>query len=341
MNTLTNPVPANTQEVDFKKLLNDYKQADFKRSLWQVVNSFVPYFAILIAMYFTLNISYWLTLVLAVPAAGFMIRIFIISHDCGHGSFFKSRRAREITGFISGLIAFVPYHQWRHSHALHHATSGDLDRRGLGDVWTLTVNEYLELPFLKRLGYRLYRNPLIMFGLGPIYVFLVGQRFPQKGAKKRERNSVLFTNLALLSIVLVSAFTIGIKTYLLIQMPVLIFAATAGVWLFYVQHQYEDVYWEHSASWDFQAAALQGSSYYQLPAILRWFSGNIGFHHIHHLNSRIPNYYLKRCHQILTRHIDIKPITFFKSFKSLNCRLWDENNAKLVGFGYLKRLAVN
>jgi omega-6 fatty acid desaturase (delta-12 desaturase) len=295
---------------------------------------------LLVAMYFSLNISYWLTLILAIPAAGFMVRIFIISHDCGHGSFFKSKKARDIIGFITGVITFVPYKHWRHSHAIHHATSSNLDRRGLGDVWTLTVNEYLALSFWRRLEYRLYRNPFIMFTVGPLYQFLIAQRFPEKGAKKKERNSVYLTNLAIAGIIILSSLTIGIKAYIIIQLSVMFFAALGGVWLFYVQHQFEDVYWERNESWDFQAAALQGSSYYQLPAILHWFSGNIGFHHIHHLNSRIPNYYLKNCHRILTQHIEIEPITMLKSFKSLKCRLWDEKNDKLVGFGYLKQLAV-
>ncbi len=341
MSNIENSNNSNEDSKKYRTLLHQYQHPDLKRSIWQIINSVMPYLALLVAMYFSLEISYWLTLILAIPTAGFMVRIFIISHDCGHGSFFISKKARDITGFISGLISFVPYKQWRHTHSIHHATFANLDRRGLGDVWTLTVEEYLALSFWRRLEYRLYRNPLVMFGIGPLYLFLIGQRFPEKGAKRRERNGVHLTNLLLLAIVVLSAFTIGLKAYIMIQLPVLFFAAVAGVWLFYVQHQFEDVYWERNESWDFQAAALQGSSYYQLPGILRWFSGNIGFHHIHHLNSRIPNYYLKKCHQILAQHVEIKPITIMKSFRSLKCRLWDEKNYKLVGFGYLKHLAVN
>ena len=338
---MSNTANSIAEKNKYRKMLHQYQQPDLKRSLWQIINSYIPYFALLVAMYFSMDVSYWLTLLLAIPAAGFMIRIFIISHDCGHGSFFKSKKLRDITGFISGLIAFVPYKQWRHSHAIHHATCGDLDRRGLGDVWTLTVKEYLELPLRNRIAYRIYRNPFIMFGIGSLYMFLIGYRFPEKDAKKRERNSVHLTNLILLSIVVLTTLTIGFKAYVLIQLPVMFIAATAGVWLFYVQHQYENVYWKRHESWDYEAAALQGSSYYQLPGVLRWFSGNIGFHHIHHLNSRIPNYYLKQCHQILTQHVEIEPITLLKSLKSLKCRLWDEENYKLVGFGYLKSLALN
>ncbi|MEJ2545618.1 MAG: fatty acid desaturase [Calditrichaceae bacterium] len=340
MSAITQSIHETTKSNQYRKLFKDYQQPDLKRSIWQIVNSFLPFMVLLVAMYFSLNISYWLTLILAIPAAGFMVRIFIISHDCGHGSFFKSKKARDIIGFITGVITFVPYKHWRHSHAIHHATSSNLDRRGLGDVWTLTVNEYLALSFWRRLEYRLYRNPFIMFTVGPLYQFLIAQRFPEKGAKKKERNSVYLTNLAIAGIIILSSLTIGIKAYIIIQLSVMFFAALGGVWLFYVQHQFEDVYWERNESWDFQAAALQGSSYYQLPAILHWFSGNIGFHHIHHLNSRIPNYYLKNCHRILTQHIEIEPITMLKSFKSLKCRLWDEKNDKLVGFGYLKQLAV-
>jgi omega-6 fatty acid desaturase (delta-12 desaturase) len=341
MSALAKSINENTGSNQYRKLLTDYQQPDLKRSIWQIINSFVPYLALLVAMYYSLGISYWLTLILTVPAAGFMVRIFIISHDCGHGSFFKSKTARDVTGFITGVITFVPYKQWRHNHAIHHATCANLDRRGLGDVWTLTVDEYLALSFWGRLGYRLYRHPFIMFTVGPLYLFLIAQRFPEKEAKKKERNSVHLTNLSLVGIVLLTSITIGIKAYLIIQLSILFFAAAGGVWLFYVQHQFEDVYWDRNESWDFQAAALHGSSYYQLPAILRWFSGNIGFHHIHHLNSRIPNYYLEQCHQILVQHVKIEPITIMKSFKSLKCRLWDEKNTKLVGFGYVKQLVVN
>ncbi|HES59944.1 MAG: fatty acid desaturase [Calditrichaceae bacterium] len=340
MSTLAKSININTETQQYRKLLIDYQQPDLKRSIWQIINSFIPYLALLAAMYFSLNVSYWLTLILAIPAAGFMVRIFIISHDCGHGSFFKSKPVRDIVGFITGVIAFVPYKHWRHSHAIHHATNANLDRRGFGDVWTLTVNEYLALSFWRRLEYRLYRNPFIMFTVGPLYHFLIAQRFPEKGAKKKERNSVYLTNLSLAGIVILSSIIIGLKAYLIIQLSVLFFASLGGVWLFYVQHQFEDVYWERDESWDFQAAAIQGSSYYKLPVLLQWFSGNIGYHHIHHLNPRIPNYYLKQCHQLLIRYVEIEPITIRKSFNSLKCRLWDEKNEKMVGFGYLKQLAV-
>lgn len=321
-----------------KKWLHTYQIPDPRRSWWQIVNSFTPYILLFIAMYFLLEISIWLTFLLAIPAAGFMIRLFIISHDCGHGSFFKSKKLSRIVGFITGIISFVPYEQWRYSHAIHHATCGDLDRRGSGDVWTLTVKEYQEQSKWKKFVYRFYRNPLVMFGIGPLYMFLIGYRFPSSDAKKRERESVLWTNLTLLGVITALIFLLGLKSYLLIQLPIMIFALTAGVWLFYVQHQYEDVYWARHEKWDFDAAALEGSSYYKLPVVLQWFTGNIGFHHVHHLNARIPNYYLKSCHAEVIKHTSIRTITLLSSLKSLKFRLFDEDLEQMVGFGHLRKL---
>jgi len=321
-----------------REVFSKYQQPHMGRSIWQMVNSFVPYFLLVVAMYFSLNISIWLTLLLAIPTAGFLVRIFIIFHDCTHGSFFKSKKLRTIVGYISGIITFAPYRQWQKSHSMHHTTTGDLDRRGMGDVWTLTVNEYLAESRWKRFLYRVYRNPIIMFGFGPLYLFLIGNRIPLPGTKTQEKKSVYLTNLALISIIALMTYLIGFKAYLLIQLPIIFFGTTAGVWLFYVQHQFEDAYWERGDTWDFEAAALQGSSYYELPAILRWFTGNIGFHHIHHLNARIPNYYLKKCHDEMVKREEIKSITLLSSLKSLNCRLWDEDQYKLVSFSYLKKL---
>jgi omega-6 fatty acid desaturase (delta-12 desaturase) len=285
-------------------------------------------------MVLSLDVSYWLTLLLSIPTAGFLVRIFIIFHDCGHGSFFASRRANDLVGAFTGVLTFTPYHRWRRAHAVHHATAGDLDRREMGDVWTMTVMEYIEAPAVRRLGYRLYRNPVIMFTLGSWLSFLVFQRFWYREGK-RERNSVLWTNLALLFIVVVASFTIGLKAYLLVQLPVLFLAATAGVWLFYVQHQFEGVYWERHENWDYMDAALRGSSFYKLPRLLQWFSGNIGFHHIHHLSPRIPNYNLEQCHNE-NPLFHIEPVTLRSSLNSLGFRLYDEEHRRLVGFGHLK-----
>jgi omega-6 fatty acid desaturase (delta-12 desaturase) len=234
-------------------------------------------------------------------------------------------------------LSFTPYYHWRWEHALHHATSGDLDRRGKGDVWTLTVQEYLEASRWQRFAYRLARNPFILFVLAPLFLFTVKQRFASSKAARRERNSVYWTNLALLAMAAGLSCLFGLKTYLLLQSGVVLAAGVAGVWLFYVQHQFEGVYWERGGHWDYCTAALRGSSFYQLPWILQWFSGSIGFHHIHHLSPLIPNYNLAKCHQSEPLFQTVKPVTLFGSFKSLTFRLWDEQRRKLVGFRAVKR----
>ncbi len=323
-------------ETDLKKTIALFSRPDRRRSISQLINSVLPYLATVTLMYYSLAISYWLTLLLAIPAAGFLVRIFIIFHDCGHGSFFKSHKANTIVGYLTGILTFVPYHEWRFNHARHHATCSDLDRRGLGDVWTLTTREYLALPPFRKLMYRLYRNPLIMFGLGPIWIFLLGNRYPPREAKPREKRSVWLTNLGLLILIGSLSFFIGIKDYLLIQLPVIFLAGVAGIWLFYVQHQYEDVYWSRHEEWDFQDAALKGSSFYKLPRILQWFSGNIGFHHIHHLNARIPNYNLPRLHTQVSLFREVKPLNFRTSLRSLRFRLYDEDLGRMIGFRELK-----
>jgi omega-6 fatty acid desaturase (delta-12 desaturase) len=288
----------------------------------------------------SLEVSYWLTLALSIPAAGFLMRAFIIFHDCGHGSFFKSRRANDALGILTGILTFTPYYRWRHDHAVHHASAGDLDRRGVGDVWTLTVQEYLDSPPWKRAAYRLFRYPLVMVGFGPFFVFVIIQRFAGGTTGKRERYSVYWTNLALLGILALMGATIGIKAYVLIQVPIMIIAGSAGVWMFYVQHQFEGVYWERHDNWNYASAALKGSSFYQLPRVLQWFTGNIGFHHIHHLGPRIPNYNLERCYRENLMFQEVKPITLRTSLKSLRLRLWDEERHRLVGFGHLKTLSA-
>ncbi len=287
-------------------------------------------------MYFSLSISYWLTLALAIPAAGFMIRIFIIFHDCGHGSFFASRRANSIVGFITGLLTFAPYYHWNHKHAIHHATSGDLDRRGMGDVWTVTVKEYEEMSKGERYWYNIFRNPLMMLLIGPIYMFLFYNRFVTGNATARERYYVYATNLSLLALAVAVSYLFGIKAYLMIQLPIICIGGIAGVWLFYVQHQFEGVYWARNQDWNFEDAAIEGSSFYKLPKVLQWFSGNIGFHHVHHLSSRIPNYYLEPCHNAIPEFRNIKPLTLRNSFKCIHYRLWDEENNRLVGYNYAK-----
>jgi len=322
----------------WKEIVARYQQPSTPRAVWQIVNTLVPYGALWYLMHLTLGVSWWLTVPLAVLAGAFLVRIFIIFHDCGHGSFFKSRLANDVLGFITGVLTFTPYYHWRWEHSIHHANAGHLDKRGTGDVWTLTVQEYLDASRWKKFSYRLARNPFILFVVAPLLLFLIRQRFPTAKANQRERHSVYWMNLAIFGMAAGLSAAFGVKAYVLIHLIVIGVAGGAGVWLFYVQHQFEDVYWERGEDWDFTAAALQGSSFYKLPKILQWFSGNIGFHHIHHLSPRIPNYNLERCHDADPLFQKVKPITLFPSFRSFNFRLWDEQRRKLVGYSVLKNL---
>ena len=322
----------------WKEIVMRYQKPAIWRGAWQIVNTLIPYALLWYLMFLSLRISFWLALPLAALAGAFMVRVFIISHDCGHGSFFKSRTANDIWGFITGVLTFTPYHHWRWEHALHHSTSGDLDRRGMGDIWTLTVQEYLESSRWRRFAYRLARNPIILFVIAPLFIFVVKHRFPKAEASRRERYSVYWTNLAILVMAGGLSWAFGLKNYLLLQVMVSTIAGSAGVWLFYVQHQFEGVYWERREQWDYATAALQGSSFYKLPKVLQWFSGNIGFHHIHHLSPRIPNYHLEKCHKAEPLFQTVKPITLLSSLKSFTFRLWDEQRGRLVGYSHLRAL---
>jgi omega-6 fatty acid desaturase (delta-12 desaturase) len=322
----------------WKQLVTHFQTPCTARATWQIINTFVPFVALWGFMYWALTISFWLAVPAAVLAGGFVVRIFIIFHDCGHGSFFKSRLANHILGFISGLFTFTPYFHWRWEHSLHHATSGDLDRRGVGDIWTMTVAEYMASSRWRRFTYRLARNPVVLFGLGPLYLFLIQHRVPARKANLRERLSVWSMNLVILLFMTGMAAIFGVTNYLLLQFIVLLVAGAAGVWLFYVQHQFEDVYWERGEQWDYAAAALQGSSFYKLPRVLQWFSGNIGFHHIHHLSPRIANYNLERCHNSDPLFREVKPITLLASLKTITFRLWDEQQRRLVGWDRVREL---
>lgn len=336
LNFSTKETPPSNQA--WKEIVARYQNPSLKQAVWQIINTLVPYAALWYLMYLAMFISLWLALPLAVIAGGFLVRTFIIFHDCGHGSFFKSQRANHIVGTITGVLTFTPYFQWRWEHAIHHSTSGDLDRRGTGDVWTLTVQEYLESSLWKKFAYRLARNPFVLFVLAPLFLFLVWQRFSSPKAGLREHISVWLTNVVLLAIAWTLIQVFGFSTYLILQLTVLMVAGSAGVWLFYVQHQFEGVYWERGDNWDYATAALKGSSFYKLPKILQWFSGNIGFHHIHHLSPRIPNYNLEKCHEAEPLFQTVKPVTLIASFKSFTFRLWDEQRRKLVGYGELKRI---
>jgi omega-6 fatty acid desaturase (delta-12 desaturase) len=321
-----------SQTVGWKQIVARYQRPSTGRALWQVANTLLPYAALWGLMYFTMAISWWLTVPLAVLAGAMLVRTFIIFHDCGHGSFFRSATANHVLGAMTGVLTFTPYYHWRWEHAIHHSSAGDLDRRGTGDVWTLTVQEYLESSHWKRFAYRLARNPVVLFVLAPLFLFLVKQRVPSFQAPVRERFSVYWTNLALGCVAAGLIGIFGLKGWLIIQLTAVLTAGAGGLWLFYVQHQFEGVYWERSEGWDYTEAALKGSSFYKLPRVLQWFSGNIGFHHIHHLSPRIPNYHLEKCHRAEPIFQSVKPVTLCSSFKSLTFRLWDEQRRKLVGF---------
>ncbi len=323
---------AESKSPRWREVVAKYQQPAPRAALWQFTNTVVPYLALWYLMHLSLGVSYWLTAALVVLTAGFQIRVFIIFHDCGHGSFVSSQQANTLLGFITGVLSFTPYHHWRWEHALHHASAGNLDRRGTGDVWTLTVQEYLEASRWKRFAYRLARNPLILFVLAPLFLFLVKYRFPSPSAGRRERNSVYWTNTAILALAAGLSCLFGWKTYLVLQLALVALAGAAGLWLFYVQHQFEGVYWERRDEWDYCTAALRGSSFYKLPKVLQWFSGNIGFHHIHHLSPRIPNYHLEKCHRSEPLFQAVKPVTLLSSFKCLTFRLWDERARRLVGY---------
>ncbi len=302
--------------------------------MFQVLNSVVPFALSWWLMLASLEYSYWITLLLALPTAGFLVRIFIIQHDCGHGAFFRSRTANDTLGFLLGVLTLTPYAYWRKTHAIHHKTSGNLDYRGLGDVTTLTVKEYVARSRWQRLRYRLYRSPLVLFGIGPVFEFILRHRFPITVPRswRREWASVLWTNLAILAIVTTMWQTIGMKTFLAVQLPITLLAGTAGVWLFYIQHQFEHTHWEKDDAWNFHVAGLEGSSYYDLPRILHWFTGNIGVHHIHHLSCRIPNYRLQQCLRENPELQQVTRLTLWESLKCARLKLWDEERRRLVSF---------
>ncbi len=330
-----------TVETSWVKIIAKYRNPSKSRSWWQLANTFIPYVILWFLMIESLSVSYWLTLLLILPAAGLLIRLFIIFHDCGHGSFFKSKRLSDTVGYLLGILAFTPYQRWHHAHLIHHRTAGNLDKRGVGDVWTLTVKEYQELPKKKQFYYWVYRNPVIMFGIGAGLLFLFANRFTRKDFTRKERTSVYLTNLGILVLATVLSLTIGWKAYLLIQLPVMYIAAVAGVYMFYVQHQFDDVHWDNDMNWDFKTVALQGSSFFKLPKVLQWFTGNIGFHHIHHLSFKIPNYYLEACHKENEIFSRTRPITLFQSFRTLRLRLWNEESRQLVSFKFLRQRVLS
>jgi len=326
-----------TSVPSYKEVLAPYARPRLSRSLLDVATAVVPYLAISVLAYQMLDVSVLLTLALAIPAAGFLVRVFILFHDCTHGSLFASRRANAWLGAVFGLFVLSPFVRWRHDHAVHHASSGDLERRGVGDVLTLTVAEYEARTPRGQLGYRLLRHPLVMFGLGPIFAMLIGPRIVARNARPRMRTSVLRTNLALAVIVVGLSLWIGVGPFLLVWGPAALLAGSTGIWMFYVQHQFEDAYWVDSERWNYADAALQGSSYLKLNPVLRFFTGNIGLHHVHHLNARIPNYNLKRAHDENAVFHSVPTLSLRDAARAVRLKLWDEERGRLVTFAQARR----
>ena len=322
---------SNNEWSNWTSIIRRYTQPDSVKSWWQVINSFVPYLLLWVLMIYSLKYSYWITLALSMIAAGFLVRIFIIFHDCGHKSFFKSKKLNHVVGIIAGGFAFTPYHKWHYEHLVHHRTVGNLDKRGVGDVMTWTVEDFKNSPKKKQLFYRLYRNPVIMLIIVPFFVNTLINRIPNKKLSTRINLLVHLTTLVLIIAITLVCLLIGFKTFVLIQIPVMVFASDFGLWLFYVQHQFKDVVWERTDNWDYTTISMYGASYLKFPKILQWFSGNIGFHHMHHLSSKIPNYNLEKCLRENTI-FQKEYLTFLSSFQCLKYRLWDEDNHKLISF---------
>ncbi|AEI45740.1 fatty acid desaturase [Paenibacillus mucilaginosus] len=322
--------------AELKKKVAPYEQTDTKASIRQLLNTVVPMLLLWYGAYLSLSVSFWLTLPIAVVTAGFVVRTFIIFHDCCHQSFFKSRLANDTLGFILGVITLCPYQQWKNSHSIHHATSSNLDKRGIGDIWIMTVDEYAAAPLWLRLSYRFYRHPLVMFGLGPIFVFLFQYRFNRKGAKSKERIDTYMTNVVLVGLYALMIWLIGWQAFVMVQLPVMFVSGLLGIWLFYVQHQFEDSYFEHEEEWSYVKAAVEGSSYYKLPKVLQWITGNIGFHHVHHLSPKVPNYNLEKAHNATPPLQKATTITLRTSFQSLKFKLWDEQAKNFISFREMK-----
>jgi omega-6 fatty acid desaturase (delta-12 desaturase) len=335
--------PSRAKVAFWTKTLSPYFEPDTRRSIRQLLISAFAFVGFWFLAYWALAVGYWLTLVFSIPAAGFLMRLFMIQHDCGHGSYFRSRRARDLVGFAIGVLTLTPYDYWRKTHAYHHAHSGDLDLRGFGDIDTLTVAEYAALSWYRRLGYRIYRHPLVLFGIGAVFHFVVVHRLPLATPRSWTRawRSVWMTNLALVVIVTVMSLTIGLKSFLLVQIPITTFACGMGVWLFYVQHQFEDTYWHRHEEWDYYEAALEGSSHLVLPRPIQWLTAHIGLHHVHHLSARIPNYRLEEALNAIPELQRATRIRVRDTLALMRLTLWDEVEERLVRVKDAKRLLRN
>lgn len=322
----------------YKEALAPYARPRLGRSLLQIATSVVPYLALSVLMYLALGVSDLLVLALAIPTAGFLVRTFILFHDCTHGSLMSSKHANAYLGKFLGLFVLSPFRRWGHDHAVHHASSGDLERRGVGDVLTLTVAEYRARSPRGQFGYRMLRNPVVMFGIGPIFAMMIGPRLVARGARPRMRNSVLGTDLALAVIVGVLCWAIGVGNFLLVWGPAALLSGSIGIWLFYVQHQFEDAYWQHGEQWSYAEAALRGSSYLKLPKPLQFFTGNIGLHHVHHLNARIPNYNLQRAHDENPMFHSVPTLSLWDGLRAVRLKLWDEEHGRMLTFAQARAL---
>ncbi|KQV80056.1 fatty acid desaturase [Rhizobium sp. Root1220] len=334
--------PAEENVGAWLKILSAYRQPRMGRSSFELLVTLLPFIAILMCAYVTVHNGFWLGLALVVPAAAFLLRLFMIQHDCGHGSFFARRRLDDWTGRILGVLTLTPYDYWRRAHAAHHATAGNLDERGIGDITTLTIAEYRSLPRSKRLAYRLYRHPLVMFGIGPAWLFLIKQRLPLGMMRDGPLPwiSTMATNVAVAALAAGMIWAFGLVPFLAIHLPIVLLAGAAGVWLFYVQHQFEETHWSKGEEWHFPQAALHGASHYDLPLVLRWITGNIGVHHVHHLSSRIPYYRLPEVLRDYPELAGIGRITLWESLQCVRLTLWDEKSGKLVSFRDAAKVAA-
>ncbi|AXI10801.1 fatty acid desaturase [Oceanobacillus zhaokaii] len=329
------------KQAQLRKSVAPYASSNTKLSIIQLINSIVPFFLLWFFAYQSLNVSIWLSIVFSIVAAGFVVRIFIIFHDCTHMSFFKNSKANRVVGTITGIITHFAFEKWKRNHAIHHATSSNLDKRGTGDVWVMTVDEYTEASFWGRLAYRLYRNPFVLFGLGPIYLFFIENRINRKGAKRKERLNTYLINASIVVIYALLIWAIGWQAFLIIQLPILMIAGSAGIWLFYVQHQFEDSYFENEDEWDYVKAAVDGSSYYKLPKVLEWITGSIGYHHVHHLAPRVPNYNLEKAHESTPPLHQATTITLASSLVSIRFRLYNQASKSFISFKEFKALERN
>lgn len=341
--TETTPVPSRKGTLEqgtayawpaWHATLSNFREPSAGAASWQIITTVLPYSVLWVLMVRSIQMGYpyAVTLAMGALAAAFLVRTFILFHDCVHGSLFKRQGLNTFFGYIFGLMAFTPFDDWRFSHLRHHATYANLDARGFGDIWTMTRTEYVTSSGLKRCAYWLFRNPVVMLGLGALFSFLLRFRLPTLKTTRKERVSVLFVNLLIIAIVLIAARSIGWRTYVLVQLPIMWMAGAVGIWLFFVQHQFQGVYWARKGEWDALRAAMEGSSYYKLPAVLRWFSSNIGYHHVHHLGSRIPNYRLRECYDAIPELQAKRPLTIRESLSSIRLKVWDEDLKRLVSF---------